>query len=156
MSFALENCYRVFETKTLQKPSKWLHEHIQVSLSSPEVIELKRDGLESIYLYRGRQIYFLGKAVKEIDNEKVVTQPVSNIWTDIPTNNLKDEGRSATTMVIQPKVQASFAVGNEQKVARLAFLAPIRARCASQDFGLAFWNWKKKALPLTASSSDVM
>ena len=32
------------------------------------------------------------KAVKELDGEKVVTQPISNIWTDIPTNNLKAEG----------------------------------------------------------------
>lgn len=92
MSFALENCNVVFETKTLQKPSKWLHEHLKRSIGNDEVIELKRDGLESIYLYRGRQIYFLGKAVKTVDGEKVVTQPISNIWTDIPTNNLKDEG----------------------------------------------------------------
>ena len=92
MSFALENCWRVFETKTLQKPSKWLHDHIKHSLDVDEVLELKRDAMDSIYLYRGRQVYFLGKAVKEIDGEKVVTQPVSNIWTDIPTNNLKDEG----------------------------------------------------------------
>ena len=92
LKFALANCQRVFETKTLQKPSKWLHSHMQRSLEVDEVIELKREALESIYLYRGRQIYFLGKGVKEIDGEKVVTQPISNIWTDIPTNNLKDEG----------------------------------------------------------------
>lgn len=92
MAFALENCYRVFETKTLQKPSKWLHDHIKRSLEVENIIELERDQLENIYLYRGRQIYFLGKAVKELDGEKVVTQPVSNIWNDIPTNNLKDEG----------------------------------------------------------------
>lgn len=90
--FALENCYRVFETKTLQKPSRWLHEHIKKSLESETVIELAREGLDNLYLYRGRQVYFLGKGVKELDGERVVTQPVSNIWTDIPTNNLKDEG----------------------------------------------------------------
>ncbi len=90
--FALENCHRVFETKTLQKPSKWLHDYIKQSLDFEGVIELKREELDNIFLYRGRQIYFLGKAVKELDGEKVVTQPTSNIWTDIPTNNLKDEG----------------------------------------------------------------
>jgi adenine-specific DNA-methyltransferase len=92
VEFALENCHRVFETKTLQKPSKWLHDHIKRSREIEEVIELQRQGMDSIYLYRGRQIYFLGKAVKELDGEKVVTQPISNIWTDIPTNNLKAEG----------------------------------------------------------------
>ncbi|MGD0234563.1 MAG: site-specific DNA-methyltransferase [Syntrophorhabdales bacterium] len=92
IEFALDNCGRVFETKTLQKPSRWLHSHLKRSLEIEHVIELVREGLENIYLYRGRQIYFLGKGVKELDGERVVTQPVSNIWTDIPTNNLKDEG----------------------------------------------------------------
>ncbi|HLB59287.1 hypothetical protein A3D88_04450 [Candidatus Peribacteria bacterium RIFCSPHIGHO2_02_FULL_52_16] len=92
MEFALENCQRVFETKTLQKPSKWLHEHIQRSLQIDHPISLNRDGMDNLYLYKGRQIYFLGKGVKEIDGGKYVTQPVSNIWLDIPTNNLKKEG----------------------------------------------------------------
>jgi adenine-specific DNA-methyltransferase len=92
IDFALENCDRVFETKTLQKPSKWLHEHIRTSRISNHVIELKRDRLDSIYLYKGRQLYFLGKGVQELDGERVVTEPVSNIWMDIPTNNLKKEG----------------------------------------------------------------
>jgi len=94
MAFALENCHRVFETKTLQKPSKWLHDHIKRSLQVEEVIELERTEPENIYLYRGRQIYFLGKAVKDIDGEKVVTQPISNIWIDIPTNNLTRTSRN--------------------------------------------------------------
>ena len=90
--FALENCDRVFETKTLQKPSKWLHDHLSRSLTTDYVIELKREGLESLYIYKGRQVYFLGKGVREVDGERVVTQPLSNLWTDIPTNNLQDEG----------------------------------------------------------------
>ena len=86
------NAFRVFETKTLQKPSKWLHDHIKASLETDSVIELNREGLDNLYLYRGRQVYFLGKAVKSLDGEDVVTQPISNIWTDIPTNNLQNEG----------------------------------------------------------------
>ncbi|WP_420237143.1 site-specific DNA-methyltransferase [Telmatobacter bradus] len=92
LEFALINCDRVFETKTLQKPSRWLHEHLRRSLEVDYVIALERDGLDTLYLYRGRQVYFLGKGVQEVDGERVVTQPVTNIWTDIPTNNLKDEG----------------------------------------------------------------
>lgn len=90
--FALENCHRVFETKTLQKPSKWLHEHIKASLTTDHVIDLPRDGMESVYLYKGRQLYFLGKGVREVDGEKVVVQPLSNLWDDLPTNNLQKEG----------------------------------------------------------------
>lgn len=92
IAFALENCHKVFETKTLQKPSKWLHDHIKKSRDYEGVIELNRESLDNLYLYRGRQIYFLGKAAKEIDGEMVITQPISNIWNDIPTNNLQSEG----------------------------------------------------------------
>jgi adenine-specific DNA-methyltransferase len=90
--FALDNCHRVFETKTLQKPARWLHDHIRHSETIDHVLELPRDGMESIYLYKGRQLYFLGKGVREVDGEKVVVQPLSNLWNDIPTNNLKKEG----------------------------------------------------------------
>jgi adenine-specific DNA-methyltransferase len=91
-AFALENCHRVFETKTMQKPSKWLHDHIKKSMETDFVIDLPRDGKDNIYLYKGRQLYFLGKGVHEIDGEKVVVQPLSNLWDDIPTNNLQKEG----------------------------------------------------------------
>lgn len=91
-AFALDNAHRVFETKTLQKPSKWLLEHISRSREVEHVIALERDGMDPIYLYKGRQVYFLGKGIKEIDGERVLGQPVTNIWTDIPTNNLQNEG----------------------------------------------------------------
>ncbi|MEP3156880.1 MAG: site-specific DNA-methyltransferase [Nitratireductor sp.] len=90
--FAIANAYRVFETKTLQKPSKWLRDHIAASRDSDEVITLEREGLEPIYLLKGRQIYFLGKGLREVDGEQAIARPVSNIWTDIPTNNLQSEG----------------------------------------------------------------
>lgn len=91
-AFALENCHRVFETKTLQKPSPWLRKHILTSKSVDHVVELKREGLESVYLYKGRQVYFLGKGVIQVNGQNVVSRPISNIWNDIPTNNLQKEG----------------------------------------------------------------
>lgn len=91
-AFALKNAYRVFETKTLQKPSKWLREHIEKSRTFDGVIELRREGLDPLYLLKGRQIYFLGKGLRSVDGEDAIARPVSNIWTDIPTNNLQSEG----------------------------------------------------------------
>ncbi len=90
--FALENAYRVFETKTLQKPSKWLKERLEKSRGTDAVIHLPRDKHEDLYLYRGRQIYFLKGNVKEFNGIPAVAQPLKNIWTDIPTNNLQKEG----------------------------------------------------------------
>ncbi len=90
--FALENADRVFEPKTLQKPSKWLRDHIIKSRNNDGVLELPREGMEPIYLYRGRQIYFLGKGLRIVDGERAIARPVSNMWSDIPTNNLQSEG----------------------------------------------------------------
>ncbi|QEY65820.1 site-specific DNA-methyltransferase [Metapseudomonas lalkuanensis] len=90
--FAINNAYRVFETKTLQKPAAWLSDHLKRSKDLDHVIKLDRDGLDPLYIYQGRQVYFLGKGLREIDGEKVIARPVSNLWTDLPTNNLQSEG----------------------------------------------------------------
>lgn len=92
IDFALENSNRVFETKTLQKPAAWLQPHIIKSLDVEHVIELPREKLENLYIYKGRQVYFLGKGVKNINGVKGVSTPLSNLWNDIPTNNLQKEG----------------------------------------------------------------
>lgn len=90
--FALQNADRVFETKTLQKPSPWLRPFIAASRSAPGVVALGRENREPLFLYQGRQIYFLGKGVREINGQRVVIRPLSNLWDDIPTNNLQHEG----------------------------------------------------------------
>lgn len=90
--FAIENAYRVFETKTLQKPAAWLVDHIKGSRDVDHVIKLDRDGLDPLYLYQGRQVYFLGKGLRIVDGRKQIAKPVSNMWNDLPTNNLQGEG----------------------------------------------------------------
>ncbi|MER8459805.1 site-specific DNA-methyltransferase [Mesorhizobium sp. M0915] len=90
--FAIKNAFRVFETKTFQKPARWLHKPITRSRESEHVIKLDRETGEPLYLYRGRQVYFLGKGLRVVDGELAVARPVSNIWTDIPTNNVQSEG----------------------------------------------------------------
>jgi adenine-specific DNA-methyltransferase len=65
--FALANAHRVFELKTLQKPSPWLRDHIAHSRKEPDrIITVSRDGGEPILLMGGRQFYFLSKGVLEI------------------------------------------------------------------------------------------
>lgn len=90
--FALENAYRVFETKTLQKPSEWLRSKLVESRECDWVMHLPREKYEDLYLFKGRQVYFLSKNVREFDGKPAVSQPIKNIWTDIPTNNLQKEG----------------------------------------------------------------
>ncbi len=90
--FAVENADRVFETKTLQKPSPWIRPLIQQSKQSDSIIALNRENRDTIYLYRGRQIYFLSNNIQVINGEKALVEPISNLWDDIDTNNLRHEG----------------------------------------------------------------
>ena len=90
--FALANAERVFETKTLQRPGRRLAEEIARSRKTPGVIRVARSDRPDLHLYRGRQLYFLGQSVREIEGRRTVVQPLSNLWTDIPTSNLFAEG----------------------------------------------------------------
>ena len=90
--FALANAERVFETKTLQRPGRRLAEEIARSKKILNVIRVARSGRPDLYLYRGRQLYFLSQSVREIEGRRTVTQPLSNLWADIPTSNLFAEG----------------------------------------------------------------
>ena len=90
--FALDNAERVFETKTLQKPSAWLRTHIEESRNREHVVSLNREGRPPVYLYKGRQIYFLANNILVTNGERRLVEPVSNLWLDIDTNNLRHEG----------------------------------------------------------------
>jgi adenine-specific DNA-methyltransferase len=91
--FAIANAKRVFETKTLQKPSPWIRPIIEESKSNPsKIIVAEREGADPIILMGGRQFYFLGKGVVMVGGKPVLTEPASTLWLDIDTNNLKHEG----------------------------------------------------------------
>ena len=91
--FAIANAKRVFETKTLQKPSPWIRPVIEESKNNPgKIIVAEREGADPIILMGGRQFYFLGKGVVMIGGKPVLTEPASTLWLDIDTNNLKHEG----------------------------------------------------------------
>ena len=91
--FALENAHRVFELKTLQKPSPWLRKHIATSRAARDrIIAIERVGGEPVLLLGGRQFYFLSKGIVELDGKRRLTEPASTLWTDIDTNNLRHEG----------------------------------------------------------------
>lgn len=91
--FAIDNADKVFETKTLQKPSPWLRQFINESNSKPStIVSVPRDNQETMYLVGGRQFYFLERGIAQVGGEKFVCEPASTLWDDINTNNLKHEG----------------------------------------------------------------
>jgi adenine-specific DNA-methyltransferase len=84
--FALSNADRVFDSKLFQKPSPWLKEHIDRSRDLDHVIEVVRDDLPSILLYKGRQVYFLSNNFREVNGVRRLAQSLSNLWIDLDTN----------------------------------------------------------------------
>lgn len=90
--FALANAERVFETKTLQRPGRHLAEAVARSKAISRVMRVARDGRPDLYLYRGRQLYFLSRSTRVIGGRRAVVQPLPNLWTDIPTSSLFTEG----------------------------------------------------------------
>ena len=91
--FAIDNADRIFETKTLQKPAKWLKPIIKKSCDNKNTVFIAdRVDANPIILLGGRQFYFLGSGLCYVEGKKVVTEPASTLWTDIDTNNLKHEG----------------------------------------------------------------
>ena len=90
--FAIENAYRVFETKTLQKPAKYLKQKIEESMTIEHPLRVPREKFDDLYLYRGRQIYFLKNSIGQVDGIEGTVIPITTLWNDIPTNNLQREG----------------------------------------------------------------
>lgn len=91
-AFALDNAFRVFEPKTLQKPAKWLVPKIAESRQSEQPMAFSRDGYDRLILLKGRQMYFLSGSVRQKGGKNYISKPISTIWNDIPTNNLQNEG----------------------------------------------------------------
>ena len=111
--FALENAHRVFELKTLQKPSPWLREHMATSRSAMDrIIAIERVGGEPILLLGGRQFYFLSRGIVELEGKRRLTEPASTLWTDIDTNNLRHEGDVEFPAGKKPLRLVEFLSGN--------------------------------------------
>lgn len=64
------------------------------SLQEPEkIFKLDRgNGLDTIYVYGGRQISFYDKNVNEVDGLLTATKLLTNIWTDIAWEGIAKEG----------------------------------------------------------------
>ncbi|MGE5551030.1 MAG: site-specific DNA-methyltransferase [Bacteroidota bacterium] len=91
-AFALAHAETVFETKTLQRPGRRLAEAVAKSKMTAGVLRVPRTGRPDLYLYRGRQLYFLAQSMRQFSEGPALAQPLSNLWTDIPTCNLYSEG----------------------------------------------------------------
>ncbi|MGL6064453.1 MAG: DNA methyltransferase [Fusobacteriaceae bacterium] len=84
---------------------RWLYENINYifqPVSPPEIIKnnaiyksdkiKKVQGSTDLYSYKGRQVQFLNKILKETIDGKKIAKLAGDFWSDIPFNNLFQEG----------------------------------------------------------------
>ncbi len=66
---------------------------IDKSEIEPEkIFFLPREGLSDFYLIGGKRILFYSRKLKEVDGTWVAGEPLTTLWSDIPSNNLHAEG----------------------------------------------------------------
>lgn len=57
-----------------------------------EVLKLEREGYPDMYFTKGDRILFYKDKLKNIDGQLVAGEPLTNLWSDILSNNLHKEG----------------------------------------------------------------
>ena len=92
--FARKNPEKVFQSTAISDAAgRTTVELREASKLNPEIVYCqKRDNYEDIYIYGGRQMYFLTSKIKIVDDDKVISKPLTNLWTDIPYNGIAGEG----------------------------------------------------------------
>lgn len=86
--FCLKNSDSVVSLNTMQKPSKAIIDTINLSKKDRGIVYKKGDN----YFYNGRSLAFYSKKLRLIDNKKVPTEILTNIWSDISFLSLGTEG----------------------------------------------------------------
>lgn len=94
--FVFENSQKVFRETEISDDGAG-QETVNLkyeSMSSPtKVFRLEREnGLDTIYVWNGKQISFYSKNVEEIDGKLSATKLLTNVWTDMSWEGIAKEG----------------------------------------------------------------
>lgn len=91
--FAFKNKDRVVSLNTLQKPSQKIQEVINNSKENRnKIFYILRENAEPIYCFNGRTLAFFNSKFKEIEEENVPAEVLTNLWTDISFLGIGPEG----------------------------------------------------------------
>ncbi|XLP07239.1 site-specific DNA-methyltransferase [Alteromonas marina] len=93
--FVMQNAESVIRTARpdYNAVGKQVREIIDLSKSQPnEVFLLERDGHSNMYFKNGERFLFYKDKLKKIDGKYVAGEPLTNLWSDILSNNLHKEG----------------------------------------------------------------
>ena len=93
--FVIENAKRVVRSAppAYDGVGQATRELIDVSRQQPDILFLQeRAGYPDIYLKNGQRWLFYQDKLKEVDGEFVSGEPMTNLWDDLLSNNLHNEG----------------------------------------------------------------
>jgi adenine-specific DNA-methyltransferase len=90
--FAFDNAGNIVSIRDPHKPAEKLKNLLRQSAESEEVIEYKREDGSILYLYKGGALAFYSEKIREIDNEKVVTELLTDFWDHISWAGIAKEG----------------------------------------------------------------
>jgi len=93
--FVIQNAHRVVQPvpPAYDGVGQETRELIDKSKKNPDLVFLqKRNGYSDIYLKNGKRWLFYAGKLKEIDGELISGEPLTNLWDDLLSNNLHNEG----------------------------------------------------------------
>jgi adenine-specific DNA-methyltransferase len=94
--FVIQNAHKVVQpvTPDYSAVGQETRDLIDISLKDTRKIFLQvRDNHPDIYLQNGKRWLFYKGKLKEIDGELVAGEPLTNLWDDLRSNNLHNEGQ---------------------------------------------------------------
>ena len=91
--FATKNADKIVSLNTLQKPSKEIQLLTEKSKEiRNKVFFIERDNKNNFYCYNGRTLAFFSSKFRDVDGEKVPSEILTNLWTDVSFLGLGNEG----------------------------------------------------------------
>ncbi|HEM8823640.1 type III restriction-modification system methylation subunit [Raoultella planticola] len=93
--FVLSNAERVIRTARPDYNSVGQNVRGIIDLSKKnedEILKLEREGYPDMYFTKGDRILFYKDKLKNVDGQLVAGEPLTNLWSDILSNNLHKEG----------------------------------------------------------------
>ncbi|MEN3261180.1 site-specific DNA-methyltransferase [Sodalis endosymbiont of Spalangia cameroni] len=93
--FVLSNAERVIRTARPDYNSVGQNVRDIIDLSKnndDEILKLEREGYPDMYFTNGDRILFYKDKLKNVDGQLVAGEPLTNLWSDILSNNLHKEG----------------------------------------------------------------
>lgn len=93
--FVLSNAERVIRTARPDYNSVGQNVRDIIDLSKKnedEILKIEREGYPDMYFTKGDRILFYKDKLKNVDGQLVAGEPLTNLWSDILSNNLHKEG----------------------------------------------------------------